>query len=151
MTPSVPRSSKSWWASGLPFSCTQCGKCCEVRGDVQWIFVPVKEQRRLAQHLELSLKHFRARYMTRTEENIASLRMDQGKCVFLLEGRCSVHQVKPTQCRTWPFWPENLASPEAWKLEVESICPGSHAAPVVPAKEIARQAEEAAEAERMLS
>ena len=36
-------------------------------------------------------------------------------CVFLKEdperGRktCSIYPVRPLQCRTWPFWPENLA------------------------------------------
>ena len=145
MPPPVPRSSKPWWASGLSFSCTQCGKCCEVRGDVQWIFVPAKEQMRLARHLKLSLKDFRDQCMTSTEDNQASLKMDQGRCVFLREGRCSVHEFKPTQCRTWPFWPENLASPKAWRKEVESICPGSHSDSVIAAKEIARQAKEAAE------
>ena len=24
---------------------------------------------------------------------------------------CSIYGVRPLQCRTWPFWPENLASP----------------------------------------
>src|SRR5687768_2223484 len=27
---------------------------------------------------------------------------------------CSVYPVRPLQCRTWPFWPENLSSEKAW-------------------------------------
>lgn len=41
-------------------------------------------------------------------------------CVFLRResgtGRasCSIHPVRPAQCRTWPFWPENLTSRRRW-------------------------------------
>jgi Fe-S-cluster containining protein len=36
---------------------------------------------------------------------------------------CSVHAARPVQCRTWPFWPRALASPEAWQAEAAD-CPG---------------------------
>lgn len=29
-------------------------------------------------------------------------------------GKCSVYEDRPTQCKTFPFWAENLESPEAW-------------------------------------
>lgn len=29
--------------------------------------------------------------------------------------RCSVHKARPMQCRTWPFWPENLQSARTWR------------------------------------
>jgi len=39
-------------------------------------------------------------------------------CVFLEEAdsqkRCMIYPVRPSQCRIWPFWPENLANPNAW-------------------------------------
>ena len=40
------------------------------------------------------------------------------RCALLDEekGQCSVYEARPVQCRTWPFWPENLESPEAWDL-----------------------------------
>ena len=28
---------------------------------------------------------------------------------------CRVHNARPQQCRTWPFWPENISSPRAWQ------------------------------------
>ena len=41
-------------------------------------------------------------------------------CVFLRrdangKSLCSIYQARPTQCRTWPFWPENLKSEKAWQ------------------------------------
>jgi len=49
-----------------------------------------------------------------------------GDCVFF-DGKsrgCTVYEVRPRQCRTWPFWESNLKTPEAWE-ETCAICPGS--------------------------
>ncbi|MEO0812065.1 MAG: YkgJ family cysteine cluster protein, partial [Myxococcota bacterium] len=44
-------------------------------------------------------------------------------CGFLEGSRCSVYPARPTQCQTWPFWPENM-NPRSWRREVASFCPG---------------------------
>jgi Fe-S-cluster containining protein len=47
-------------------------------------------------------------------------------CQFLDTGSrfgCAIHEDRPTQCRTFPFWPETLKSREAWDA-LKSICPG---------------------------
>ena len=36
---------------------------------------------------------------------------------------CSLYNVRPLQCRTWPFWPENLTDEETWNGLSEE-CPG---------------------------
>jgi hypothetical protein len=36
---------------------------------------------------------------------------------------CSIYQVRPLQCRTWPFWDGNLASKDAWDIASKK-CPG---------------------------
>jgi Fe-S-cluster containining protein len=36
---------------------------------------------------------------------------------------CSIHEIKPMQCRTYPFWPENLQSEKTWLAE-KSYCEG---------------------------
>jgi Fe-S-cluster containining protein len=43
-------------------------------------------------------------------------------CIFLAPGGCKVYEARPTQCRTWPFWPQNMTS-EAWAA-VAAFCPG---------------------------
>jgi Fe-S-cluster containining protein len=53
-------------------------------------------------------------------------------CVFLRldstgKASCAVHAVRPSQCRTWPFWPESIQSPEAWEA-LGKACPGVDAA-----------------------
>jgi hypothetical protein len=47
-----------------------------------------------------------------------------------MEGGCSIHPAKPTQCRLFPFWPELLESPSAWVLTAQR-CPGIGAGPLI--------------------
>ena len=55
---------------------------------------------------------------------------DNWDCVFLESQnglrRCSIYTARPQQCRTWPFWDENLRTPQAWDAAAES-CPGMNA------------------------
>jgi len=52
-------------------------------------------------------------------------------CIFLQPGAgagctgkgCSIYDVRPAQCRTWPFWKSNLASPDRW-AQAGMRCPG---------------------------
>jgi len=47
-------------------------------------------------------------------------------CRFLdpvTKKRCLVYEARPAQCRTWPFWPENMNA-RAWDREVVAFCPG---------------------------
>jgi Fe-S-cluster containining protein len=47
-----------------------------------------------------------------------------GDCVFFRRGEgCVVYNVRPTQCRTYPFWPEHMRAPEDWD-EAAQECPG---------------------------
>lgn len=62
-------------------------------------------------------------------------------CVFLdrdsVPGKaiCSVYEARPMQCRTWPFWPENLRSRQAWERAGRS-CPGINTGPAYEPKAI---------------
>ena len=69
-------------------------------------------------------------------------------CVFLERGDdgragCSIYDARPTQCRTWPFWPENLRSRSAWRQAAKD-CPGIDApdGEHVPVEEIDRRRDE---------
>jgi hypothetical protein len=131
-----------WWNDGLPFACTACGKCCHGRGDVAHVYVNYQERKRLAEFLELSLADFNRIY-TRVEDNgHRSLRFQDNHCIFLDGPLCTVHDAKPTQCRTWPFWEELLESEEAYKEQVLDFCAGSNATgPIVSADSIRAQME----------
>jgi len=39
------------------------------------------------------------------------------ECIFLDGNKCSVYNVRPTQCRTYPFWPQYLLGKAEWRAE----------------------------------
>jgi Fe-S-cluster containining protein len=121
----VLRTSKEqtvWYDDGLNFTCSQCGNCCT--GGPGYVWISPEEILRLAQHLNLSTELVMQRYCRTIGDRVSlnETRTAQGMydCVFLKEdpirGRktCSIYPVRPLQCRTWPFWPENLNDRARW-------------------------------------
>ncbi len=132
----------AWWEAGLPFACTQSGKCCHARNGYAHVHLSRREQLHLARHLGLKLSEFLERYTEQDADGHVGLRFPSGQCVFLEGKSCSVHAAKPVQCRTWPFWPELLRSRAIYDREVRAYCPGSRAGPIVSGASIARQLRE---------
>jgi Fe-S-cluster containining protein len=96
---------------------------------------------RLAAYLGMSVPDFERKYVYRTKKK-ARLRTPRlARCVFLKDGGCSVHEVKPTQCRTFPFWPELLESAKEWG-ETGRWCPGIGKGELVNIESAEAQAEE---------
>ena len=54
------------------------------------------------------------------------------------EKGCTIYPVRPPQCRTWPFWDSNVATPEDWE-RTRGVCPGSGQGEVIPVEEISRR------------
>lgn len=116
----------------LRFECTQCGRCC-TGGGAYHVFLTRREAEAIRGELGLSAAWFRRRYLRRldTGELTVALR-DDGRCGFLdAQGRCRVYAARPTQCRTYPFWPEVLRSKAAWRAEA-ARCEGIDRGAVVP-------------------
>jgi hypothetical protein len=45
-------------------------------------------------------------------------------CIYLDEDKkCTTYESRPAQCRSFPFWAENVRSDRSWKKTV-SECPG---------------------------
>lgn len=95
----------------------------------------------LARELELSDEHFRSRYTRRFGRGGVVLRQKRNQdCVFWDETRgCTVHALRPRQCRSYPFWRANLVSRDAWQAEA-ACCPGIGEGERVPADAIASRA-----------
>lgn len=116
--------------TNLRFHCTGCGKCCTGGGSYV-VEVSRVEQRRIQRHLGISWPWFRRRYVFRFDEETESLPMLKGRCEFLDDNmHCRIYQVRPLQCRTYPFWPE-LMNPKAWRAE-RKRCEGIGQGEVVP-------------------
>lgn len=135
MPPTEPP--EPWYRDGLRFRCTRCGHCCTGAPGVVW--VNAAEIAALAAFLDEPAEHVAGLY-TRPVEGGRSLREKvNGDCVFFDRDKgCTVYPVRPRQCRTWPFWESNLASPEDWERTC-AICPGSGDGDLVSVEEITQR------------
>ncbi|MEI8124617.1 MAG: YkgJ family cysteine cluster protein [Parachlamydiaceae bacterium] len=131
---------KPWYSEGLRFKCTECGQCCT--GGPGYAWVTKEEIETIASHLGMTVKDFGKRYLRSVYGRYSLVeKKETYDCIFLKDKKCQIYQVRPTQCRTFPWWAENLKSPEAWK-EAAKHCEGiSCDAPVVPFEEIQPQLE----------
>lgn len=125
--------SKPWWVQGIRFACQGSAKCCVSRGDYGYVYLTLEDRRRLAAVLGIPTRQFTRQYCTKTE-GFFHLDNGEAECRFLEDGRCSVYESRPTQCRTWPFWPENMKA-KAWTAIAE-YCPGIGQGDTVPAETI---------------
>jgi uncharacterized protein len=135
-----PKTVEPWFAQGLKFTCSKCGNCCT--GGPGFVWISQKEIARIAELLGMSRTQVRQKYCRKiggrtSLKEIKHPRTGGYDCIFMkeipaAEGSgdaahskriCTVYAARPLQCRTWPFWEGNLASPKAWQRAAR-ICPG---------------------------
>lgn len=140
--PEQATSELPWYKEGLRFKCTECGKCCS--GTPGFVWVSEEEMLGMAQVLNISIEFFKRKYVRRRDNRYAlveqkSKNSPDYNCIFLKDKKCLVYQSRPTQCRTFPWWPENLTSKASWQAAAQE-CEGiSDQAPLVPYAQIVQQ------------
>jgi Fe-S-cluster containining protein len=125
---------KQFYKDGVRFECQGDGKCCKTRGKYGYVYLSFGDRRRLAAHFNMSLSEFTTRY-TEKEDGLYELKYTGQDCPFFENNCCSVYLARPWQCRTWPFWPENMNEP-VWEGEVAPYCPGVGKGKLYSAEEI---------------
>lgn len=114
---------KNWWQDGIRFECQGSGQCCVSRDEYGYVYMTKEDRIRMAQSLDIPTPEFTKEYCIK-EDGIYHLKDGQdGRCLFLVDKKCGVYEGRPTQCRTWPFWPE-VMNAKTWKKEVADYCPG---------------------------
>lgn len=134
---------QEWYAEGLQFECTMCGACCT--GDPGVVRFSEAEAKRIAHRLGVAVSEFIARFTHHIgggRRSLNEVETEHGfDCVFLdrksMPGKavCSLYEDRPLQCRTFPWWPENLKSPRTWNGVAKS-CEGVGRGSLVPISEI---------------
>jgi Fe-S-cluster containining protein len=127
-----------WFQDGLRFECTQCGDCCT--GAPGYVWVNNEEIATLAAALGIKVHEFEASYVRRVGARKSLIELANGDCIFFdaKTRGCKVYKQRPRQCRTWPFWDSNIATPTAWKKTC-AICPGSGQGKVHSIEEVLAQ------------
>jgi Fe-S-cluster containining protein len=108
--------------------------CCTSREEYGYIYLTLEDRRALARHLGLSTLQFTKQYCDKEDEDFY-LKEPEKDCRFLNNNQCDVYDARPLQCRTWPFWPENM-NYKVWKKEVEPFCAGIGKGRLYSAEEI---------------
>lgn len=141
---------KNWWADGVHFECQGSGKCCTSHGEYGFVFLTLEDRKRFAKHLKITTTEFTKNYCEKNN-GVWHLKEEPGQpdCMFLKNKGCSVYEARPTQCRTWPFWPE-VMSAKQWKKDVASFCPGVGKGQLVSATDIQKALDEQSQSEREL-
>ena len=115
---------KNIFSKGIRFQCQGSSNCCVSRGSYGFVYLSKKDILRLSKHTDLEVKDFINLYCDKTDGFVHfKERKKNGKCQFLEKKRCSIYVARPTQCRTWPFWSENMKI-KKWNKEIKLFCPG---------------------------
>ena len=107
------------WPSNAPSAATAAA------GRPAIVWVDAEEIARLAALPGRIGRPFSRRYVRRVGDRYSLIEKPGGDCIFWDEqAGCTVYPARPVQCRTWPFWAENIESPADWE-HVRRVCPGS--------------------------
>ncbi len=116
---------EKWYKAGLSFECIQCGNCCT--GEPGYVWTTKEEVLRISEFLGRTDGWLDKEHLRRVGFHYSLTEKANGDCIFLerKDGRtgCRIYPVRPLQCRTWPFWSQNLRSPDTWN-EAHRKCPG---------------------------
>ncbi len=139
----------SWWKNGVRFECQASGKCCTSRGEFGYVYLTPEDREKMADFFGVTAEEFTAKYCEKSPGGIWALKeiKERPDCQFLKLGKCTVYEARPTQCRTWPFWPE-MMNAKSWNQEVVNYCPGVGKGRLIPAAEIEKTLREQIESEK---
>lgn len=119
---------REWFESGLTFECQpDCHKCCLREGIVR--LAPASgdnepsESETLSRELGTSFAEFARQFISRDNANGVFIEDPSDNGCPLWRNGCRVYEVRPFQCRSYPFWPEIVKSERRWNEEAE-FCPG---------------------------
>lgn len=107
---------------GIRFECQGTGKCCISRGSYGFVYMTLEDRRRMAKHLGMRTSAFTRKHCTQTDGHF-HLKEVGPECQFLEGTQCGIYEGRPIQCRTWPFWPENMNA-RTWKNSIAKFCAG---------------------------
>ena len=89
--------------------CETCdGNCCI--GESGYIWINKQEQKKLAKYLGIKKDQLIDEYLIKVDYKYTikekQISANNFACVFfdLTKKQCSIYDVRPTQCRTFPFW-----------------------------------------------
>ncbi|MDP6439913.1 MAG: YkgJ family cysteine cluster protein [Candidatus Brocadiia bacterium] len=116
------KTSAPWYAGGLRFTCTRCGQCCG--GAPGYVWLEEDEISRIADYLKIGEDDLRERHCRRIFTRVSLREQHNYDCIYFTPAGCRIYHARPSQCYTFPFWPDNIQTTESWEA-VKARCPGA--------------------------
>ena len=115
---------KEFFKKGINFKCQGSSNCCVSRGSYGFVYLSKKDLIKIAKYLNVSINLFKKKYCEYSDGYLHLKEINiNGNCQFLEDKKCSIYSARPMQCRTWPFWKENMNT-KKWNDELLDFCPG---------------------------
>ena len=139
------------YKKGIRFECQGSGKCCVSRDSYGYVYLSDNDILRFSKYLKLAIKKFKDIYCQITEGFIHLIEKTElkGNCIFLKDKKCSVYKGRPSQCRTWPFWNDNMNT-KVWNKDISVNCPGVGKGKLISQKKINKLLKEDLDNERSI-
>lgn len=105
----------------IKFECTGCGKCCKGPAErASGVNLSRSEAKLLR-----DAGHGHAVRSTYNQTLLCLVPAPEAgmmQCALLKDNKCTAYEVRPMQCRSFPFWATFFAEPGAWrKAECEGL------------------------------
>jgi len=115
---------KKIYSKNIHFKCQGSANCCVSRGSYGFVYLSLIDLKKISKFFKLDKIKFIRKYCEYTN-GFLHLRETKknGDCIFLKNKRCSIYSARPIQCRTWPFWEENMQA-KKWNHSLKNFCPG---------------------------
>ena len=124
---------------GIKFKCQGSSNCCISRGKHGYVYLTINDIKKISHKFKISIKLFKKKYCHYTNGYLHLKEIHKnGNCQFLNNKQCSIYDVRPTQCRTWPFWNENMNT-KSWNKDVVNFCPGIGKGIIIDFKKIKKK------------
>jgi hypothetical protein len=115
---------KEFFKKGISFECQGSSNCFVSRGNYGYVYLSKKDLTNIVKYLNLTTDLFEKKYCEFLDGYLHLKEINiNGNCQFLKNKKCSIYSARPMQCRTWPFWKENMNA-KKWKKELIDFCPG---------------------------
>ena len=126
------------YKEGIKFECQSSGNCCVSRGSYGFVYLSLKDIKRFSIFFNLFIDEFKSKYCQITDGfiHLYEKNKKKGNFIFLKNKKCSIYSSRPSQCRTWPFWNENMNA-KVWNEDISINCPGIGKGDIIKPKKIA--------------
>ena len=112
----------TWYKDGIFFKCKKCSGCCT--GFEGFVWITKEDIFKISNFLKITELEFLKKYTRYVGKKISLIEIGNNfDCIFLKNKKCQIYNIRPKQCKTFPFWTELLKSKKAFYENTKS-CPG---------------------------